>query len=120
VTWLLDVYSSSPWDDTVRSAVDWVFSDAAAADLFAIPSEFIDNRPRLQSECGRTPRTRSLETKTMNKDRIAGSAKELKGSVKEAVGKGVGDAKLQGEGRADKAEGKIQNAVGGIKDAVKK
>ena len=31
----------------------------------------------------------------MDKDRIAGAAHEVKGSVKEAVGKAVGDAKLR-------------------------
>jgi len=55
----------------------------------------------------------------MDKDRIAGSAKQIKGSIKEAAGKAVGDTKLQAEGAADKVEGKIQNAVGGIKDALK-
>jgi len=55
----------------------------------------------------------------MDKDRVAGSAKVVKGKIKEAVGKAVGDAKLTSEGKADKVEGKIQNAVGGIKDALK-
>ena len=55
----------------------------------------------------------------MDKDRIVGSAKEIKGSVKEMVGKMVGDAKLQSDGRADKVEGKVQNALGGVKDAVR-
>ena len=55
----------------------------------------------------------------MDKDRIAGSAKQLKGSVKETVGKAVGDSKLEAEGKADKAEGKIQNFVGGIKDTLR-
>ena len=48
----------------------------------------------------------------MDKDRIVGSAKEIKGSVKEAIGKAVGDAKLQSDGKADKVEGKVQNALG--------
>jgi len=56
----------------------------------------------------------------MDKDRIAGAAKVIKGSVKETIGKAVGDAKLQSDGKADKVEGKVQNAVGGLKDAVKK
>ena len=56
---------------------------------------------------------------TMDKDRIAGSAKQAKGTVKEAVGKVTGDAKLEAEGKADKAEGKVQNAIGGMKDAVR-
>ena len=37
----------------------------------------------------------------MDKDRIAGSAKEIKGAVKQAVGKAVGDAKPESEGKAD-------------------
>ena len=52
-------------------------------------------------------------------DRIEGSAKQLKGTTKEVVGKAIGDAKLQSEGQADKIEGKVQNAVGGLKDALK-
>jgi uncharacterized protein YjbJ (UPF0337 family) len=55
----------------------------------------------------------------MDKDRIAGAARNLKGIVKEAVGKAVGDAKLQSDGKTDKAAGKIQNAIGGIKDTLR-
>jgi uncharacterized protein YjbJ (UPF0337 family) len=55
----------------------------------------------------------------MDKDRIAGAAKKIKGSIKETVGKAVGDAKLESEGKADKIEGKVQNAIGGLKDALK-
>jgi uncharacterized protein YjbJ (UPF0337 family) len=55
----------------------------------------------------------------MDKDRIAGVAKEVKGSVKEVMGKVVGDAKLQSDGKAERTAGKIQNAVGGIKDTVR-
>lgn len=55
----------------------------------------------------------------MNKDRIEGTAKQAKGAVKETAGKVFGDAKLTAEGKSDKVEGKIQNAIGGIKDALK-
>lgn len=55
----------------------------------------------------------------MDKDRVAGSAKVVKGKIKAAVGKVVGDAKLEAEGAADQIEGKVQNAVGGLKDAIK-
>ncbi len=55
----------------------------------------------------------------MDKDRIEGSATQAKGAIKEATGKITGDAKLQNEGAADKAVGKVQNAVGGVKDAVR-
>jgi uncharacterized protein YjbJ (UPF0337 family) len=63
---------------------------------------------------------RSSENVVMDRDRIAGAAKEIKGSVKETVGKAVGDAKLQSDGKADKVEGKVQNAIGGLKDSLKK
>lgn len=55
----------------------------------------------------------------MDKDRIEGSANQAKGSIKEAAGKVTGDAKLQGEGAAEKAAGKVQNAVGGLKDSLR-
>jgi uncharacterized protein YjbJ (UPF0337 family) len=55
----------------------------------------------------------------MDKDRVAGAAHQVKGAVKEAVGKVTGDAKTQAEGAAEKAAGKVQNAVGGAKDAIR-
>ncbi len=55
----------------------------------------------------------------MDKNRIEGSIKEIKGAAKETIGKVLGDAKLQSDGKADKAVGKIQNAVGGLNDTVR-
>ncbi len=55
----------------------------------------------------------------MDKDRIEGSAKQIKGKVKETVGKMTGDTKTQAEGKADQLKGKAQNAVGGVKDAIR-
>lgn len=56
----------------------------------------------------------------MDKDRIDGAAKETKGAIEEAAGKVLGDAKLTANGKSDKVEGKVQNAVGGLKDALRK
>ena len=58
-------------------------------------------------------------TEESSQNRVADSIKEIKGAAKEAVGKAIGDAKLQNDGRTDKAVGKIQNAVGGLNDAVR-
>ena len=55
----------------------------------------------------------------MDKDRVAGSAKQVTGAVKQAIGKAVGDVKLESEGKADKVEGKVQNAIGGLKDTIR-
>jgi uncharacterized protein YjbJ (UPF0337 family) len=67
------------------------------------------------------PETRYFITRRpqMDKDRIKGSAQQAKGTVKEVVGKVTGDAKLESEGKGDKAAGKIQNAVGGLKDTLR-
>ena len=56
----------------------------------------------------------------MDNDRVEGSMKNIKGSIKEGVGKAVGDSKMEAEGKMDKAEGEIQNTVGGIKDSLRK
>jgi uncharacterized protein YjbJ (UPF0337 family) len=55
----------------------------------------------------------------MDKDRIKGSAQQAKGTVKEIAGKVTGDSKLESEGKADKAAGKVQNAIGGLKDSLR-
>ncbi|HYK78402.1 MAG TPA: CsbD family protein [Micropepsaceae bacterium] len=55
----------------------------------------------------------------MDKDRIKGMGAQAKGAIKDATGKVLGDSKLQAEGKADKAKGRIENAVGGAKDAVR-
>ncbi|MGY2050427.1 CsbD family protein [Methylobacterium sp. JK268] len=55
----------------------------------------------------------------MDKDRVEGSATNVGGKIKEGAGKLTGDEKLRSEGVADQVKGKVQNAVGGIKDALK-
>jgi uncharacterized protein YjbJ (UPF0337 family) len=55
----------------------------------------------------------------MDKDRVEGAEKGIIGKVKEVAGKVLGDAKLETEGKTDEAAGKIQNAVGGVKDKLK-
>ena len=55
----------------------------------------------------------------MGKDRVVGSATEIKGAAKQAIGKAVGDAKLESDGKTEKIAGKVQNAIGRLKDALK-
>ena len=52
-------------------------------------------------------------------DRVEGAAKNMGGKVKEAAGDITGDQKLKTEGKADQLEGKVQNTVGGVKDAMR-
>jgi len=55
----------------------------------------------------------------MDKDRVEGAGKNIKGKIKEGVGKLTGDSKTEAEGKADQAEGKVQNTIGGIKDKAR-
>jgi uncharacterized protein YjbJ (UPF0337 family) len=55
----------------------------------------------------------------MDKNRVEGKAKDIKGRVKRQVGEWTDDAKLQDEGTMDQAEGKVQNAWGKVKDAAR-
>lgn len=56
----------------------------------------------------------------MDKNRIKGSSTRTGGRIKQAAGDLTGDSKLQSEGKADQVKGKIQNAVGSVKDGLKK
>jgi len=56
----------------------------------------------------------------VNKDQVAGVAKQVKGSVKQAAGKATGNRRTEAEGTADKIAGKVQKAYGDVKDKVRK
>jgi uncharacterized protein YjbJ (UPF0337 family) len=55
----------------------------------------------------------------MDKDRIIGSAKQVTGAIKEAAGKVSGDKTTEIEGSVERASGKLQNAVGRLKDSAR-
>jgi uncharacterized protein YjbJ (UPF0337 family) len=55
----------------------------------------------------------------MDSDRIAGAAKQVKGSIKEAIGKLTGNTETQASGAAEKVEGKVQAPSEGTRDAVR-
>ena len=53
-------------------------------------------------------------------DKIKSVANESIGTVKQTVGKAVGNPSLEVEGAAQKLKGEAQGAIGDAKDAVKK
>jgi uncharacterized protein YjbJ (UPF0337 family) len=55
----------------------------------------------------------------MDKDRIAGSAKETAGKVESAIGNGLDNPQTQAAGRAREAAGTVQNLYGQAKDAAR-
>jgi uncharacterized protein YjbJ (UPF0337 family) len=54
------------------------------------------------------------------KDRIEGKAHELKGALKEKLGRATNNPDLEDEGQAEKVVGKIQKKVGDIEKVVEK
>ena len=58
-------------------------------------------------------------TAGIDHDRTEGSAKQMGGEMKEGAGKLFGDEKMKHEGQADRAEGKLQNAWGSVKDEAR-
>lgn len=60
----------------------------------------------------------------MNKNTVEGNLEQVKGSIKETVGKVVGNDRLEAEGEAQKVAGKVQEGVGktqqAAEDAAKK
>ncbi len=55
----------------------------------------------------------------MDKDRVKGGAREVKGAIKEKVGKVTGDSSLELDGKVDKTLGSLERKVGKSKDRVR-
>jgi uncharacterized protein YjbJ (UPF0337 family) len=55
----------------------------------------------------------------MDKDRIAGSARDVAGKVEGAVGDMTGNAQTQAAGRVREGEGTVQNLYGQAKDTAR-
>jgi uncharacterized protein YjbJ (UPF0337 family) len=56
----------------------------------------------------------------INKDQVQGRIDQLKGKIKEATGKAVGNPALEVEGYVEKNLGKVQAKVGDIREAQAK
>jgi uncharacterized protein YjbJ (UPF0337 family) len=53
-------------------------------------------------------------------DKAAHKATEVKGDVKENLGKVTGDREMEAEGKGDQAKGNLKQAGDKVKDAFKK
>lgn len=56
----------------------------------------------------------------MNKEHLKSAADKTSGAIKEGIGKVTGNEKLEAEGKIDKAKGEAREALGDVKDALKK
>ncbi|MBV9608429.1 MAG: CsbD family protein [Acidobacteria bacterium] len=55
----------------------------------------------------------------MDKDRIKGKVKDVAGRAERQAGEWTGSEEHQAKGLGRQVEGKVQNAVGKVKDAVR-
>ena len=58
--------------------------------------------------------------KTSTKDRVKGMFHEVKGGMKENVGRVTGNRNLAAEGQGEKLAGKVQKKVGEIEKVLEK
>lgn len=58
--------------------------------------------------------------KSSTQDRTEGKLHEVKGRIKEKVGKATNDPDLEGGGEAEKQAGKVQNWIGRAEKSVGK
>jgi uncharacterized protein YjbJ (UPF0337 family) len=56
--------------------------------------------------------------KSSTKDQAAGAFHEMKGTVKEVVGKLSDNPKMEGEGAGEKIAGKVQGKIGQIEKVL--
>jgi uncharacterized protein YjbJ (UPF0337 family) len=56
--------------------------------------------------------------KSGTKDEVAGKIHEMKGAVKEKVGKFTNNPDLEAEGKVEKVAGKVQNKIGQVKKVL--
>jgi uncharacterized protein YjbJ (UPF0337 family) len=62
--------------------------------------------------CGATRRM------NMDSEHVKGAVDKVKGAVKDAAGKMIGDRKMQAEGKIDQGKGEMHKTAGDIKDAA--
>jgi uncharacterized protein YjbJ (UPF0337 family) len=55
----------------------------------------------------------------VDENRVEGVAHQIKGAIKEAIGKVTGDTKTEAEGVTEKTGGKVQSGFGKLKDGVR-
>jgi uncharacterized protein YjbJ (UPF0337 family) len=63
---------------------------------------------------------RRIPMKSSTRDKAEGKMHQVKGKIKEVVGKVVNDEDLEAEGKVENLEGKVQEKVGEIKKVVEK
>jgi uncharacterized protein YjbJ (UPF0337 family) len=65
-------------------------------------------------------RTRGVDMSEGTKDEVKGNFHEVKGTIKEKVGRATNDPDLEDEGTIEKVGGKVQKKVGQVEKVIEK
>jgi uncharacterized protein YjbJ (UPF0337 family) len=79
---------------------------------------FLDTGLHLPGELEIRPEESVMKNST--KDKAEGVTHQVKGAVKETVGKAIADRDLKNEGAAEKAGGKAQKKIGDVEEELEK
>jgi len=74
---------------------------------------------KVDAGTGNPARATARKESDMDVDRIEGAGHEVKGAIKEAAGKVLGDKPSEVKGRAEKNKGTVQREVGETKDEIR-
>ena len=55
-----------------------------------------------------------MKRKMNREDRLRGSAREIKGDLKERTGRALGNRKMENEGSTERRGGKVQRKIGEV------
>jgi uncharacterized protein YjbJ (UPF0337 family) len=61
-----------------------------------------------------------LEETIVNVEHVRAAAGRARGALKDVVGKMIGDAQMQAEGKFERAKGAVHGALGDVKEAVRR
>jgi uncharacterized protein YjbJ (UPF0337 family) len=64
--------------------------------------------------------TKGIDMSEGTKDEVKGKFHEVKGTIKEKIGRATNDPELGDEGTAEKVGGKIQKKVGQVEKVIEK
>jgi uncharacterized protein YjbJ (UPF0337 family) len=65
-------------------------------------------------------RKKEIQMADSTRDKIEGTAHEVKGTIKEKIGRATNDPDLEDEGTAEKIGGKVQKKVGDVEKVFEK
>ncbi|MGA7294195.1 MAG: CsbD family protein [Terriglobales bacterium] len=99
-----------------HEAKEGVLTDADLATYGIPPKQTV--RPAPVKSYATTTKRKDKMMKPSTQDRTEGKLHEVKGKVKEEVGKATNDPDLEISGEAEKNAGKVQNWVGRAEKAV--